>query len=587
MRKMGIKIGLCALLVSPFIIPFSANVSAEENIGIKAAQDIVNIPDPVLKSYLNGLLGQPSTSDITEAQMDTITNVTISNNSLTDLTGLDYAHNLTLLHLSNTGVTDYALVAKIPSLTNLSIDGNNLTTDSLPDLNGLTNITNLNLSPGKLDNSALTKFNKMPNLTYLNLDSNPSITDIMPLKSIPKLATLFVQFCGINDFRGIDSFPKLLNLSAYGQNVGRTVLINSTIKSSSLNFDEANQTLFVPFTLMTQRSVNFDGYMFPFTTNAGSAGTYFTLNNTKIDGSRLSIDDKGIRVSGITKDYFDSITKMEYNALYNNPAGSYQTPPGFNSYSVSGGSYDHYFDIDHTLNITSDSTISYTEQTTVTEEQFLTDIHAETDDGTPVTSDFDSVVDLNKPGVYTVTLNAENAGLKAAPKQVTVTILEKPVITANNSITYTKDTTKTAQQFLKDISAKTSDGSAVTSNFDSEVDLTQVGTYEVTLNAVSSDGVEADPVTVLVNVVLGNEPPTPPGPGPDPNPDPNTPAINDDNNDDLVLSEDSNDTPNNQNKSSEKPALPKTGDSSQTTIVLIGIILTGIGVIFFRKRKHS
>lgn len=161
MRRMGIKIGLCALLVSPFIIPFSANVSAEENIGIKAAQDIVNIPDPVLKSYLNGLLGQPSTSDITEAQMDTITNVTISNNSLTDLTGLDYAHNLTLLHLSNTGVTDYALVAKIPSLTNLSIDGNNLTTDSLPDLNGLTNITNLNLSPGKLDNSALTKFNKM------------------------------------------------------------------------------------------------------------------------------------------------------------------------------------------------------------------------------------------------------------------------------------------------------------------------------------------------------------------------------------------------------------------------------------------
>ncbi|EAD5841995.1 TPA: LapB repeat-containing protein [Listeria innocua] len=586
MRKMGIKIGLCALLVSPFIIPFSVHVSAEENIGIKAAQDIVNIPDPVLKSYLNSQLGQPSTSDITEAQMDTITNVTISNSSLTDLTGLDYAHNLTLLHLSNTGVTDYALVAKIPSLTNLSIDGNNLTTDSLPDLNGLTNITNLNLSPGKLDNSALSKFNKMPNLTYLNLDSNSSITDIMPLKSIPNLATLFVQFCGIYDFRGIDSFPKLLNLSAYGQNVGRTVLINSTIKSSSLNFDEANQTLFVPFTLMTQRSVNFDGYMFPFTTNTGASGTYFTLNDTQINGSRLSIDDKGITVSGITKDYFDSITKMEYNALYNNPAGSYQTPPSFNSYSVSGGSYDHYFDIDHTLNITSDSRISYNEQTTVTEEQFLTDIHAETDDGTPVTSDFDSIVDLNKPGVYTVTLNAENAGLKAAPKQVTVTILEKPVITANNSITYTKDTTKTAQQFLKDVSAKTSDGSAVTSNFDSEVDLTQVGTYEVTLNAVSADGVQADPVTVLVNVVLGNEPPTPPGPGPDPKPDPNTPAIND-NNDELVLSEDSNDTPNKLNKSSDNTTLPNTGDSSQTSIVLIGIILIGIGVIFFRKRKHS
>ncbi|ECB9647323.1 LPXTG cell wall anchor domain-containing protein [Listeria monocytogenes] len=588
MRKMGIKIGLCALLVSPFIMPFSVHVSAEENIAIKAAQDIVNIPDPVLKSYLNSVLGQPSTSDITEAQMDTITNVTISNSSLTDLTGLDYAHNLTLLHLSNTGVTDYALVANIPSLTNLSIDGNNLTTDSLPDLNGLTNITNLNLSPGKLDNSALTKFNKMPNLTYLNLDSNPSITDIMPLKSIPNLATLFVQFCGVNDFRGIDSFPKLLNLSAYGQNVGRTVLINSTIKSSSLNFDEANQTLFVPFTLMTQRSVNFDGYMFPFTTNTGSSGTYFTLNDTQINGSRLSIDDKGITVSGITKDYFDSITKMEYNALYNSPAGSYQTPPSFNSYSVSGGSYDHYFDIDHTLNITSDSKISYNEQTTVTEEQFLTDIHAETDDGTPVTSDFDSVVDLNKPGVYTVTLNAENAGLKAAPKQVTVTILEKPVITANNSITYTKDTTKTEQQFLQDIAAKTSDGSKVTSDFDSVVDLAKVGTYKVTLNAVSADGLNADPVIVLVNVVAGNEPPTPPGPGPDPTPDPtpnpNNPNINP--NPDNGQSANSENASNPSN-SEVNVALPNTGDASQATTVLIGIIIAGGAILFFRQIKHS
>ncbi|EGP8994276.1 internalin, partial [Listeria monocytogenes] len=87
MRKMGVKIGLCVLLMMPFTISFSANVSAEEEISVKAAQDVVNIPDPVLKSYLNGLLGQSSTSDITEAQMDTITNVTISNSSLTDLTG--------------------------------------------------------------------------------------------------------------------------------------------------------------------------------------------------------------------------------------------------------------------------------------------------------------------------------------------------------------------------------------------------------------------------------------------------------------------------------------------------------------------
>ncbi|WP_221771202.1 LapB repeat-containing protein [Listeria farberi] len=572
-----------------FTILFSMDVSAEEKSNVRAAQDIVNIPDPVLKSYLNGLLGQPSTSDITEAQMDTIINVTINNSSLKDLTGLDYAHNLIFLNLTNTGVTDYSLVTKITSLTNLNISGDNLTTNSLPNLNGLENLNNLTLTSGKLDNSALTKFNKIPNLTFLNLDSNPAITNVMPLKSLPDLTTLFIQFCGVNDFRGIDSFPKLTNLSAYGQNVGNAVLINSKIKSSSLNYNETNQTIFVPFTLMTERSINFDGYLFPFTTNTGSSNTYFTLNGVQISGDRLSITDTGITVNGITKDYFDSITKMEYNARYDNPAGSYPTPPSFNRYSVSAGTYDHFFDIEHSLTITNDSTISYAEQKTVTEEQFLKDIHAETDDGTPVTSDFDTVVDFNKPGVYTVTLNAENAaGLKAAPTQVSVTILAKPVITANKSISYVKDTTKTAQQFLKDISAKTSDNSPVTSDFDSVVDLTKVGTYKITLNAISADGIEADPVIVLVNVVTGTEPPTPPAPSPtpDPMPDPDNPVVVDDNND-PILSVDSATTPVTEKKASKKATLPDTGDSNQEMIVLIGIILAGIAVIFFRKRKHS
>ncbi|EAE8346391.1 LPXTG cell wall anchor domain-containing protein [Listeria monocytogenes] len=589
MKTTSIKIGLSILLVIPFTIPFSADVTAKESISVKAAQDVVNIPDPVLKSYLNGLLGQSSTSDITEAQMDTIPSVTINNSGLKDLTGLDYAHNLTFLHLSNTGVTDYSLVANIPSLTNLSISGSNLTNNSIPDLNGLENLNNLTLGSGNLDNNALTKFNKLPNLTFLNLDTNPAITDFMPLKSIPNLTTLFIQFCGVNDFRGIDSFPKLINLSAYGQNVGREVLINSNIKSSALNFNEANQTIFVPFTLMTERSMNFDGYLFPFTTNTNRSSTFFTLNDISISGSRLSIDDTGVTVSGITKDFFDSITKMEYNARYDNPAGSYNSPPNFTNYSVSAGTYDHYFDIDHSLTITNDSAISYQEQSTVTEEQFLKDVHAETDDGTPVTSDFNTIVDFSKPGVYTVTLNAENsAGLKATPTQVTVTILAKPVITADKSISYTKDTTKTEQQFLQDISATTNDGSEVTSDFESVVDLTKVGTYKVTLNAVSADGVEADPVTVLVNVIEGNEPPTPPGPGPDPTPYP-TP---DPNNPNVTPTPDSGQSVSSENTSNlssseANPTLPNTGDANQATTVLIGILIAGVAVLLFRKRKHS
>ncbi|EAC7885833.1 LapB repeat-containing protein [Listeria monocytogenes] len=577
MKKMGIKVGICLLLITPLLGPFNAPVTAEENVDAQAAQDIVNIPDPVLKSYLNGILGQPSTSDITEAQMDTITEVKIDNINLADLTGLDYAHNLTLLQLSTPRVSDYSIITKLSNLTTLDLTGYSLSSSSLPDLNGLQKLTSLTLYSGRFVNSDLAKFNQLPNLTYLNLDRSGYVTDITLLKSLPNLTTLSIQFCGVNDFRGIDTFPSLTNLSANGQNIGGSVLIKSDITSEVLNYNKTNQTIFIPFTLMTSRSINFDGVPFPFTTDASDAGTYLSFNNQQIDGSRLTIDDTGITVSGITPEYLRTITKMEYNAFYDNPAGSYATPPNFTSYSVSGGTYDQFFDITQVLVITNDSAINYTEKTTVTEEQFLTDIHAKTEDGTPVTSDFDSVVDFSKPGVYTVTLNATNAdGLQATPKKVTVTILEKPIITADKSINYKVNSTKTAEEFLTDISAKTSDGSEVTSNFDSAVDLTKVGTYKVTLNAVSVDGIAADPVTVLVNVVSSEEPPTPPNP----TPDPDNPAVNPS----QPTNADGTTSP---NTSGDNVTLPYTGDENQATAVLIGIILAGVAILFFRKRKHS
>ncbi|PZG54729.1 internalin [Listeria ivanovii] len=589
MIKLGIKISLCAFLIVPLLAaPLSSNVSAEENSNVQAAQDIVNIPDLAFKSYLNSLLSQPSTSDITEAQMDTITNITINGGTVADITGIDYAHNLTSVRLANTQVTDFSLLASLSKLTNISLAGSNITSNSIPDLNGLQELTNLNISPANLTNDALTKINKIPNLTYLNLDSNHSLTDIMPLKSLPNLVTLFVQFCGINDYRGIEDFPSLKNLSAYGQNVGRTVLINSSIKSSALNYDEANQTIFVPFTLMTERTVNFNGDLIPFSTSTSGSSTYFTLNEQQITGSRLSIDDTGITVSGITKDDFDAITKMEYNAVYNNPAGSYAAPPNITSYTISGGTYDHYFDIDHSLTITNDDTISYREGNPVTEAQFLSDIHAETDDGTPVTSDFDSVVDLSMPGVYTVTLNAENAaGLKATPKTVTVTVLAKPIITADKTITYTTGDSKTSEQFLKDISATTNHGSPVTNDFDSVVNLNKSGTYEVTLRAVSADGIEADPVKVLVTVENREEPPGPPTPptppGPDPTPTPDSSPNPDGSNDSSANNGTT--SPNHQN-STNQASLPATGDSNLDTMILIGIVLAGVTVFSFRKRKQ-
>ncbi|MBF2559548.1 LapB repeat-containing protein, partial [Listeria seeligeri] len=153
--------------------------------------------------------------------------------------------------------------------------------------------------------------------------------------------------------------------------------------------------------------------------------------------------------------------------------------------------------------ITADSTISYPKNSTVDNQQFLTDINATTDDNSPITSDFDTVIDFTTAGDYTVTLNSVNSdGVAANPLTVTVTVEKAPapVITADNTISYPKNSTVDSQQFYTDVNATTDDGSPITCDFDTVVDLTTAGDYTVTLNSVNSDGVAADPVTVTVTV---------------------------------------------------------------------------------------
>lgn len=91
--------------------------------------------------------------------------------------------------------------------------------------------------------------------------------------------------------------------------------------------------------------------------------------------------------------------------------------------------------------ISADQTISYDKHATITEKQFLEDIHASTDLDTAITTNFSTAVNLNKGGDYTVALNSENEdGVKAETVYVTVTVNKDPapIISAKTEITYDK-----------------------------------------------------------------------------------------------------------------------------------------------------
>lgn len=96
-------------------------VFAAEQTGLKASQDNVNIPDSTFKAYLNGLLGQSSTANITEAQMDSLTYITLANINVTDLTGIEYAHNIKDLTINNIHATNYNPISGLSNLERLRI----------------------------------------------------------------------------------------------------------------------------------------------------------------------------------------------------------------------------------------------------------------------------------------------------------------------------------------------------------------------------------------------------------------------------------------------------------------------------------
>ncbi|EHU3623906.1 LapB repeat-containing protein, partial [Listeria monocytogenes] len=106
--------------------------------------------------------------------------------------------------------------------------------------------------------------------------------------------------------------------------------------------------------------------------------------------------------------------------------------------------------------ITADKEITYTKNAEVSITEYLAAIHAKTNDGSPIESDFATAVTWGTAGDYTVTLRSTNEdGVEAIPVEVTVHIAKSPapVITADKEITYAKNAEVSITEFLAAIHA--------------------------------------------------------------------------------------------------------------------------------------
>ena len=136
----------------------------------------VNIPDTNLRAAVETALRVTPGTPIVSSEMETLTRLETQNANISDLTGLEFATNLTLLYFPESSISDISPLVGLTNLTLLWLENSSIS-DITP-VAGLTHLTSLSLSGNNI--SDITPVAGLTYLTELWLGSN-SISDLSPL----------------------------------------------------------------------------------------------------------------------------------------------------------------------------------------------------------------------------------------------------------------------------------------------------------------------------------------------------------------------------------------------------------------------
>ncbi len=174
----------------------------------------VYFADANLKADVEAVLGK---TNPTPTDMLGLTSLWAQARGITDLTGLEYATNLTALDLSMNEISDLSPLAGLTNLTDLDLGDNHQIGDLAP-LAGLTNLTDLGLAYNQI--SDLSPLAGLTNLMNLGLASN-QISDVSPLGGLTNLRVLGLAYNQISDISSLVGLTSLSQLFLQGNPLNR------------------------------------------------------------------------------------------------------------------------------------------------------------------------------------------------------------------------------------------------------------------------------------------------------------------------------------------------------------------------------
>ena len=180
------------------------------------AERAVNIPDNNLRAKIEDALGKASGAPISAAEMETLISLNAQDASISNLTGLEAAMNLTILKLGDNSVSDISPLTGLTKLTELQLWDNSISNISA--VVGLTNLTRLYLWGNSISDIAAAS--RLTNLTRLYLGEN-AISNISAVAGLTNLTHLYLNENSISDISAVAGLTNLTELR-----IGNNAIIN-------------------------------------------------------------------------------------------------------------------------------------------------------------------------------------------------------------------------------------------------------------------------------------------------------------------------------------------------------------------------
>ena len=195
----------------------------------------VDIPDPNLRAKIEAALGKASGDTITAADMATLTTLDASEASISDLTGLEGATNLTELYIYDNDISDISAISSLTNLTWLELDNNSIS--DISPVAGLTNLIRLYIYDNNI--SDISAVSGLTNLLSLGFSIN-SISDISPVAGLTNLTVLWLYDNDISDLSAVSGLTNLTQLGLGKNDISDLSAISGLTNLKGLLLDDNN-----------------------------------------------------------------------------------------------------------------------------------------------------------------------------------------------------------------------------------------------------------------------------------------------------------------------------------------------------------